>query len=446
MKIRKQAPGAGVALRAHFGRSALAKLAARKFDPLDVLRQAAKNRIAQLLPVKFKLMSESPFVFFRGSVEIMAADLGRAAHTGIEVQMCGDAHVKNFGFFASPGAEIALDINDFDETQRGPWEWDVKRLATSIVLAGRVAGNTDSGCKDATRVFIAEYCEWIRRFAAMPAIEVARHRALRSLHDPVIRSALKKAERASPLSSLKSLTHKDRHGGRSFIYKRDSMWDVKGAEAKAVVRALSEYRATLEPDRQSLFDRYGLADIGFKVVGTGSVGTRDYIVLLLGRHGGENDPMFLQIKEEPPSAYAEYYNDRTSPRHQGERVVRGQHAMQVFSDLMLGWCSIAGRDYLVRQMNDHKSSVAPEDLKGGRLVEYARVCAELLARGHARSGEPSLLADYLGRPGKAEKALLQYALAYAALVEKDYEAFRKELKRGLLNDAIKAADRRIFPA
>jgi uncharacterized protein (DUF2252 family) len=446
MKISKQAPGAGVALRGHLGRSALARLAPRKFDPLDVLRQAAKTRIAQLLPVKFKLMSESPFVLFRGSVEIMAADLGQGPHTKIEIQMCGDAHVKNFGFFASPSAEIALDINDFDESQRGPWEWDVKRLATSIILAGRVAGNADSGCKDATRVFIGEYCEWIRRFAAMPAIEVARHRALRNLHDPVIRSALKKAERASPLSNLKTLTHKDRHGSRSFIYRRDSIWDVKGAEAKAVVRALSEYRSTLASDRQFLFDRYGPADIGFKVVGTGSVGTRDYIVLMLGRHGGENDPLFLQIKEEPPSAYAGYYKDPSVPRHQGERVVRGQRALQVFSDLMLGWCSIAGRDYLVRQMNDHKSSVEPEDLKGGRLVEYGRVCAELLARGHARSGEPAILADYLGRPGKAEKALLQFAMAYAAQVEKDYEAFRKGLKHGLLNDALKVADRRIFPA
>jgi uncharacterized protein (DUF2252 family) len=446
MKISKQAPGAGVALRAHLGRSALSRLAPRKFDPLDVLRQAAKTRIAQLLPVKFKLMSESPFVFFRGSVEIMAADLGHAPHTRIEVQICGDAHVKNFGFFASPSAEIALDINDFDETQRGPWEWDVKRLATSIVLAGRVAGNADSACKDATRVFISEYCEWIRRFADIPSIEVARHRALRNLHDPVIRSTLKKAERASPLSSLKSLTRKDRHGGRSFIYKRESIWDVKGAEAKAVERALSEYRSTLATERQFLFNRYGAADIGFKVVGTGSVGTRDYIVLMLGRHGGENDPLFLQIKEEPPSAYAGYYKDLSVPRHQGERVVRGQRAMQVFSDLMLGWCSIAGRDYLVRQMNDHKSSVEPEELKGGRLVEYARVCAELLARGHARSGEPALLADYLGRPGKAEKALLQFAIAYAAQVEKDYQAFRKGLKRGLLKDAMKIADRRIFPA
>ena len=444
MKSSKQDRKAGVALRAHLGRSALGKLTKRKFDPMDVLRQSAKTRIAHLLPVKFNLMSQSPFVFFRGSVEIMAADLGETRHTKIEVQLCGDAHVKNFGFFATPDAHIALDINDFDETQRGPWEWDVKRMATSIILAGRIAGHTDSRCKDATHVFIGEYCDWIRRFAAMPAIVVARHRALRNLRDPVIQSALKKAERASPLDNLSTLTRADRRGGRSFIYRRDSIWDVKGAEAKAVLRALKDYRNTLAPDRQMLFDCYAPVDVGFKVVGTGSVGTRDYIVLMLGRHGGESDPLFLQIKEEPPSAYAEYYKDRSAPSHQGERVVRGQRALQIFSDLLLGWCSIAGRDYLVRQMNDHKSSVQPEELKGNRLMEYGKVCAELLAKGHARSGDPALLSDYLGRPGKAEKALLQYAVTYAGQVEKDYEGFLKALKRGLLKDAMKIADHRIF--
>jgi uncharacterized protein (DUF2252 family) len=444
MKTRKQDRSAGVAMRAHLGRSALAKVVPRKFDPIDVLRQSGKDRIPQLLPVKFKLMSESPFVFFRGSVEIMAADLGEARHTKIEVQMCGDAHVKNFGFFATPDEHIALDINDFDETQRGPWEWDVKRMATSIILAGRLAGHADSRCKDATRVFIGEYCEWIRRFAAMPSIAVARHRALRNLRDPVMQSALKKAERTSPLDSLRTLTHKDRRGKRSFMYRRDSVWDVKGEEAKSVLRALKDYRDTLAPDRQMLFDRYTPVDVGFKVVGTGSMGTRDYIVLLLGRHGGENDPLFLQIKEEPPSAYAGYYKDRSAPPHQGERVVRGQRALQVFSDLLLGWCSIAGRDYLVRQMNDHKSSVAPEELKGDRLLEYGKVCAELLAKGHARSGDPALLADYLGRPGKAEKGLLQYALGYAGQVEEDYKAFLQALKRGLLDETMKIADHRSF--
>jgi uncharacterized protein (DUF2252 family) len=447
MRVNQQAEQRGLALRRHLGRSALADLPKRSFDPLDVLRRAAKKHIAQLLPLKFKLMSDSPFVFFRGSVELMAADLGSSKHTKIEVQICGDAHVKNFGFFATPGSEIVLDINDFDETQRGPWEWDVKRLATSIVLAGRVAGDRKACCKDAVRVFVNEYCEWIRRFAEMPAIQVARHRAVRSLRDPATRTALKQAERTEPLASLAKLTRKKRDGSYSFLYKRDSLWDVTGAESKAVVRALAAYRSGLAPDRQLLLDRYRVADVGFKVVGTGSVGTRDYVVLLLGRDRGESDPLFLQIKEEPPSAYAGYYKDRSAPRHQGQRVVQGQRAMQVFSDLLLGSCSIAGRDYLVRQLNDHKSSIEPEQLKGDRLVQYSRICAELLAKGHARSGQPAILAAYLGRPGKAEKALFQFALAYADQTDADFNVFRKALKRGFIQEAIRHADHpRIFRA
>jgi len=447
MPANNQAEQKGLALRAHLGRASLADLPQRKFDPLDVLRQAAKRHIAQLLPVKFKLMSASPFVFFRGSVQVMAADLGNSKHTRIEVQMCGDAHVKNFGFFATPDSEIVLDINDFDETQRGPWEWDVKRMATSIVLAGRAAGDREACCKDATRVFVREYCEWIRRFSEMPAIEVARHRTLRNWSNPAIRSALRKSERSSPLASLTKLARKKRGDSYSFIYKRDTLWDVKGAESKAVERALRGYRDTLAPDRQLLLDRYTPADVGFKVVGTGSVGARDYVVLLQGQNGAEKDPLFLQIKEALPSACAGYYKDRSAPRHQGERVVRGQRALQVFSDLLLGWCSVAGRDYLVRQLNDHKSSVEPQELKGDRLIEYSRVCAELLAKGHARSGDPVVLAAYLGRPGKTEKALSQFALAYAEQVESDYQAFLKALKHGFLQDAIKVADpARIFHA
>ncbi len=439
MSASEQAERQGVALRSHMGRSALADLPQRKFDPLQVLLQAARQHIAQLLPVKFKLMSESPFVFFRGSVEIMAADLGQARHTKIEVQMCGDAHVKNFGFFATPGAEIILDVNDFDETQRGPWEWDVKRLATSIVVAGRTAGDDEACCKDAVRVFVHDYCKWIREFAGMSSIEVARHRIVRDFRDPAIRSALKKAERSNPLTNLEKLAHKGKNG-YSFIYKPKSIWDVKGEESDLVERSLTGYRATLAPDRQFLFDRYAVADVGFKVVGTGSVGTRDYVVLLLGKEAGDSDPLFLQVKEEQPSAYAGFYKDRTAPSHQGQRVVEGQRALQVYSDLLLGWCSIGNRDYLVRQLNDHKSGVDPEELKGNRLIEYGRVCAELLAKGHARSGEPAILAAYLGRPGKAEKALVQFALAYAEQVQKDYETFRKARKRHFVEDAMKLAD------
>ena len=435
MLTRQQAEEHGVAQRNRLKRTALKELAPRRFNPLDVLRAACRDHVAKLLPVKFERMSASPFAFFRGAVEIMAADLGASQHTALEAQLCGDAHLKNFGFFATPSSDVILDINDFDQTQRGPWEWDVKRCASSIVLAGRVAGDGESGCKDATRFFLEEYSRWIGIFAEMPALEVARHRAWRSNRDPLIRGALKEAERATPLANLNKLA---RSAGESYRFatKPGLIWEVTGAEKKSVLAALPEYRNSLAPDHQLLFDRYQPADVGFKVVGTGSVGTRDYVVLFIGRH--PHDPLFLQIKEEPPSAYARYYKDSSIPRNQGQRVVAGQRAMQLLSDLLLGWCSIAGRDYLVRQLNDHKSSIEPEELGGRRLAEYSRVCAELLAKAHARSGEPAAIAGYLGSAGKAERALLQFAVRYADQTEADFGAFRKAMKRGFAKEAAKS--------
>lgn len=420
----------GEAQRRQFGRSDLAKLAKRKFDPIKVLREAAKGRIPKLMPIKFRLMSGSPFVFYRGSVEIMAADLAADKNTGIVAQLCGDAHVKNFGFYATPGADIVLDVNDFDETWRGPWEWDVKRMAASIVLAAREAGETEVRCKDAALIFASDYCRWIRHFAVIPTLEIARHRITRNSRDPLIRMALEKAERSTPLSNLQKLT-KNTAKGRRFRVQADVLWEVEGKTKSAVINALKQYRQTLSPDHRFLFDRYRPVDVGFKVVGTGSVGTRDYVVLLFA--ADENDPLFLQIKEEPPSAYEPFIKDPSAPTHQGERVVCGQHMLQVLSDLLLGWCCIEGRDYLVRQLNDHKSSIDPEELNGKRLIVYSRVCAELLAKGHARSGNPITLAAYLGRSDKAARALQRFAVAYADQVEADYTTFRKALKHGDLS-------------
>lgn len=433
MLSRKQSEKYGLSQRNRCARSELAELPKRRFDPLEILRAACRGHVVKLLPVKFERMSESPFAFFRGAVEIMAADLGAGKRTGIEAQMCGDAHLKNFGFFATPGSDILLDINDFDQTMRGPWEWDVKRCATSIMLAGRVAGDSEGSCKEAAALFLHEYSAWIHAFANMPALEVARHRAMRSYGDPVIRGALKQAERATPLSNLKKLTQGSAKRGYHFVRRANLIWEVGGAEKKALL-ALKAYRQTLAPDHQMILDRYRPVDVGFKVVGTGSVGTRDYIVLLLGSDA--RDPLFLQVKEELPSAYAPYLKGGAvpgnPPRNQGQRVVEGQRALQVLSDLLLGWCSIDGRDYLVRQLSDHKSSIEPEALGGRRLAEYSRVCAELLAKGHARSGDPIALGGYLGRAGKAERALLQFAARYADQTEEDYRTFRKALKRGLL--------------
>ena len=427
---RTDAERHGLAQRRALKRTDLAKLANRKFDPMHVLREGCQGRNPKLLPIKFKLMSSSPFVFYRGAVEIMAADLAAGKHTGIQVQLCGDAHVKNFGFFATPGADIVLDVNDFDETIRGPWEWDVKRMATSIILAGRDAGNSESQCKNAALEFTEQYCAWILHFSRIPTLEVARHRIIRDYRDPFIRAALQKAERSSPMVNLQKLTRKTQKG-RRFRVQPNVLWQVQGKTRKAVLVALKQYRETLSPDHRFLFDRYRAVDVAFKVVGTGSVGPADYVVLLFGHD--ESDPLFLQVKEEPPSHYAPYLEDASAPTHQGERVVCGQRMLQVLSDLLLGWCSIEGRDYLVRQLNDHKSSIDPEDLKGKRLIEYSRVCAELLAKGHARSGNPVTLAAYLGPSEKAARALQQFSVRYADQVESDYEQFKKAVKKGQLH-------------
>ncbi|HET9792030.1 MAG TPA: DUF2252 domain-containing protein [Candidatus Angelobacter sp.] len=445
MLSRSDAERLGVAQRGQLGRSSLAKVAKRNFDPLDVIAESCRGHIPKLVPEKFKRMRASAFAFFRGAVEVMAADLGAGENTEINVQLCGDAHLKNFGFFASPGADIVLDINDFDQTQLGPWEWDVKRLATSVVLAGRSARCNPSYLKDATRLFLAEYAGWMRRFAAMPTLDVARHRAVRDFRVPAIRSALQEAERSTPLSNLAKLTSFSKTRGYRFISKPEELLSVTPAERKAVLAALTDYRKSLRPEQAVLFDHYSAADVAFKVAGTGSVGTRDYVVLLFGRESnnkagaknGNPDPLFLQIKEELPSAYASYYKDRTLPHNQGERVVAGQRAMQVYSDPLLGWCHIDERDYLVRQLSDHKSGIDPEQLSGRKLAEYSRICGELLAKGHARSGDPAVIAAYIGRSDRAEKALLQFALKYADQTEKDFNAFTKALSKGFAARVLK---------
>jgi uncharacterized protein (DUF2252 family) len=386
-------------------------------------------------------MQSSAFAFLRGTVEVMAADLGANANTKIEVQICGDAHLKNFGFFASPGSEIVLDINDFDQTQRGPWEWDVKRLATSVILAGRSAQCSPGDYKQATRLFLSEYVGWMRRFAAMPTMDVARHRALRNFRQPAMRSALQEAERSTPLSNLARLARFSRARGYHFIIKANELLKVSPAERKSVMAVLPEYRKSLRPEQAALFDHYQPADVAFKIVGTGSVGTRDYVVLLFGRDN--KDPLFLQIKEETPSAYAQYYKDHGSPKNQGERVVAGQRAMQVYSDPLLGWCRMnlptgsGKRDYLVRQLSDHKGGIDPEQLSGRKLAEYSRICGELLAKSHARSGDPAMISAYIGRSDRAEKALLQFAVKYADQTEADYAAFKKALGKGFAASVVK---------
>ena len=403
--------------------------------PLALLAASMHGRVPALVPIKYQRMACSPFGFFRGAVPVMAADLALMPHTGIFTQLCGDAHVRNLGAFAAPDGRLVFDINDFDETIPGPFEWDVKRMATSIVLAGREANAKNAACTAAARAFLATYRAAMHRFAAMPVLELARYMVHRLNTVRPIAQIIALAERATPLHNLDSLTEPvaqanakpvsselKQHpaGSRIFRSRPTDLTRVRGRAARTVLDSLATYAECLLPERRHFLAQYTPVDVAFKVVGTGSVGLRDYCVYLQGN--GPLDPLFLQIKEEPRSAYAPYLGNSATPAHQGRRVAEGQRAMQLQSDPFLGWTTIEGRDYLVRQLNDHKSSIQLDALKPGALIEYAAVCGETLARGHARSGDPCRIAGYIGTSARFDDAITNFAQAYADQTERDWRA------------------------
>ncbi|HVJ09618.1 MAG TPA: DUF2252 domain-containing protein [Acidisarcina sp.] len=400
----------------------------RQHSALSLLEQSMRGRVPSLVTLKYERMAASPFGFFRGAVPIMAADLAQLPDTGILTQLCGDAHVRNLGAYAGPDGRLVFDINDFDETIRGPFEWDIKRLATSLVLAGREAGNKNHDCSDAVSAFIRTYCKAVRGFANMPVIDLARYQVHRLQRIAPVSQALLKAERSTALHTLETLTEpakpkRNESPHRIFKEQKPLLTRVRPSQARAVLASLKLYEESLQPDRRHFVHQYRPRDVAFKVVGTGSVGTRDYCVYFEGN--GSGDPLFLQIKEELPSAYEPYLKETGVARHQGRRVAEGQRAMQFQSDIFLGWTTLADRDYVVRQLNDHKASIAVEDLKGQALVEYAEICGELLARGHSRAGEPQVLSGYLGNGRSFEKAIMEFAEAYADQTERDREELLK---------------------
>jgi len=399
----------------------------RRHNPIALLEDSMRGRVPSLIALKYERMAASPFGFFRGAVPIMAADLSLLPHTGIVNQICGDAHVRNLGAYAAPDGRLVFDINDFDETIRGPFEWDLKRLATSLVLAGRQLSIKRAQCEEAVYGLIARYRKYVEMFAKMPVVEMARYQVHRLQRITPVSTALLKAERSTPMLTLEQLTVPATNRGaetgkRIFKEERPLLTRLSSAQARAVLASLHEYRKSLLPERQHFFAQYRPVDVGFKVVGTGSVGLRDYLVYLEGN--GRGDPLFLQIKEEPAPAYARYI-EYHGPHHQGQRVADGQRAMQFQSDPFLGWTTIGHRDYLVRQLNDHKGSIEIEDLKGPGLLEYGEMCGELLARGHSRSGDACILAGYIGSGGRFVAAIMKFAEAYADQTERDWQALLK---------------------
>jgi uncharacterized protein (DUF2252 family) len=447
----------GQARRKQVGRQEHNQLSpkARKTPAAELLARSMRGRVPALVKLKYALMAETPFAYFRGAVPVMAADLAVLPSTGLTAQLCGDAHVRNLGAFAAPDGRLTFDINDFDESIRGPFEWDLKRMAASLVLAGRASGHKDSAARETVERFVARYAAQMSTFSKMSFVEAAHFQVHRLSQIEPVQKALMKAERATSKHTLELLTepassspkttagpstafaaknasnsaHDDnlkKSADRRFREIKPTLTRVTGAQAAVVLGALGPYRQMLEPQRQHLLSLYRPVDVAFKVVGTGSVGLRDYCIYFEGN--GPADPLFLQIKEEPASAYTPYLPDAAPPHHNGQRVAEGQKAMQVQSDPFLGWTHFGGRDYLVRQLNDHKGAIDLEDLTGSGLEAYAEVCGELLARGHARSSDPLILSGYIGSGDGFAEALAKFGSAYADQTEKDWNELKRSAK------------------
>jgi len=394
-----------------------------RFKPLDLVN---KGRLPQLLPEKDKRMRASAFAFFRGAAALMAADLARTPNTGIRVQICGDAHVRNLGAYEALDGSLVFDINDFDETVPGPWEWDMKRLSTSLVLAGEESGVSAADCEASVCAFVRSYRAFLRKFATMRFATLSRYRITRRERTPLLDKIFGEAQRVTPMRNLEKLT--TQRGGHVRFHDRSPLLEhVSSRVASEVLHALGPYASTLVASRRRTFERYRPVDVAFKLVGTGSVGTRDFVVLMFGN--GPKDPLFIQVKQELPSCYTPYLRPAVRVAHEGQRVAEGQQMMQTLSDPFLGYTRFGGHDYLVRQLADHKAALDPAKLTGRTLGEFATLCGEVLAKGHARSGDAALLAGYAGKAPKLDRAIAGFAVAYADQVRADFKLFCRLRRR-----------------
>jgi uncharacterized protein (DUF2252 family) len=424
---------------------------ANRADPLDSLERQANTRVPELVPVRYGRMLVSPFTFYRGAALIMAGDLAQTPHSGLTVQCCGDAHLSNFGVFASPERRLVFDLNDFDETLPGPWEWDVKRLAVSMLIA---AINNRHAVKDQERAVLATveaYRSAMHDFAAMNNLDIwyahleidAALRELRSrLKAKMVKrteKTLAKARTRDSMMAFSKLT--EEVDGRVKIVDQSPLVvpisllaDRERDELFDGLRLLLDgYRDTLQPNRRVLLEQFELADVARKVVGVGSVGTRAWIALMLGRDGA--DPLFLQVKEAEASVLEEFVGSSEFSNH-GERVVVGQRLMQGATDILLGWFHIdsgfdgAARDFYVRQLKDWKGSAEIEQLGAPGLAMYGELCGWTLARAHARSGDPIAVAAYLGGTDSFARAILEFSNAYAEQNQRDYRTLTNAVTSG----------------
>jgi uncharacterized protein (DUF2252 family) len=432
--------------------------AADRPDPVALLEQQAETRVPQLVPIRYGRMLASPFTFYRGAAAIMACDLAGSPDSGITVQLCGDAHLSNFGVFGTPERQLIFDINDFDETLPGPWEWDVKRLATSFEVMGRYRGFPADDRREVVMAGVREYRERIQRAADLPTLgawydqleagvmlEMVREQVrVKRLGKKEARQAHRDVEQAYTRDSARVLAKRAAAvGGRLRIVADPPLivpiedLIVPGSEWEdpepVIKRWLSAYRRTLGHQGHPI-EEFRYVHAALKVVGVGSVGTRCYILLLTGRD--DQDPLFLQVKEAQSSVLEPYLGASTYGHH-GQRVVMGQRLMQAATDIFLGWQRIKGldgvrRDYYVRQFHDWKGSADVERLLVPGAQVYAQFCGATLARGHARWGDRIAIASYLGRGEAFVRAIADFASAYADQNERDYEAFTAAVASGRL--------------
>jgi uncharacterized protein (DUF2252 family) len=444
----------GRAARAEVPRSSHASFAPapRRTDPVKVLERQAQTRVPELVPIRYGRMLVSPFTFYRGAAAIMAADLAATPRSGLTVQCCGDAHLSNFGVFASPERRLMFDLNDFDETLPGPWEWDVKRLAVSMLIAGRDNGFAVKAQDRVVLDTVGSYRTAMAGFAGMNNLDVWYSHldieaALRELGPQLEPAQVKRTEKAlakartkDSMSAFSKLTRVV--DGESRIVAEPPLivpiHDLaQGAEREEMFEGLHEllrsYRQTLEYDRRVLLEEFQLTDLARKVVGVGSVGTRAWIALMLGRDG--RDPLFLQLKEAESSVLEEFLGPSEFSNH-GERVVTGQRLMQASSDIFLGWLHVeegidgGDRDFYGRQLKDWKGSAEIERMKPSGLAAYGRLCGWTLARAHARSGDRIAIASYLGKGTAFDRAIVEFSRAYAEQNERDYDALTAAVKSG----------------
>jgi len=446
----------GKVARANLPRSRHGEWAPRpdRTNPLTILEQQEGTRVPELIPIRHGRMAASPFAFYRGAAAVMASDLASEPRSGLDVQLCGDAHLVNFGGFAAPDRDLLFDVNDFDETNPGPFEWDLKRLVASLEIAGRDRNFSPAERHDIVSSGARAYRETIREFAGTPMLQIwyarldvagieRRWGSEASGRD--VRNLQRNAAKAESKDNLKAFNKLTRVEAGEIRFLSDPPLLVPVSELlsgvgaqqveDAILGSLRRYRDTLAEDRRHLFDRYRFVDLARKVVGVGSVGTRCWVALLLGQD--EHDPLFLQVKEAEASVLEKWTSKSQFANH-GQRVVEGQRLMQAASDIMLGWDRVEGvdgisRDYYMRQLWDWKASAPVETMTPDIMRTYAQICGWTLARAHARSGDATTIGAYLGSGDVFDKAMVSFANSYAQQNDLDHRVLTEAIRSGQLD-------------